>query len=130
MPIRSRRPTRAERPPAHHTLIYDGGCEFCTVAAKRIERLARVEIEILPFSEVEGSGMLASLSAAELESSVHFVIPAGLEYHDGEAAARAFRLTHRGWVVAPLNLPGLRLLRDVAYRIVAANRGFFLRFVR
>jgi len=114
MPIRSRPPTRAERPPARHTLIYDGACGFCTAAAKMIERQSRVQIDLLPFSEVEGSGMLASLTASQVESGAHLVTPEGVGYHDGEAA-RALRLTKLGWIGAPLNLPGFSLLRDVGY---------------
>ena len=130
MPIRSRPPTQAERPLARHTLIYDGACGFCTAAAKMIERQSRVEIDLLPFSEVEGSGMLTSLTAAEIESGAHFVTPEGIEYHDGEAAVRAFRLTKLGWIGAPLNLPGFSLLRDLGYVLVARNRRLLERFVR
>ncbi len=95
-----------------------------------IQRRARVEIRLLPFSQVAGSGYLTGLSQREVESGVHLVTPDGVEYHDGEAAMRALRLIRAGWLFAPLDLPGLRLLRDLAYRVVAANRGRIWRLVR
>ena len=79
-------------------------------------------LELLPFSSVPDSGVLAGLSDDDLRASAHPVLPDGREFHGGESITRALRLMPGGGLAGVLDLPGLSLLRDGGYRLVEMNR--------
>ena len=77
----------------------------------------------VPFSEVPRETWLTSLSEAEIVRQAHLITPAGVEYHGGAAMTAALRPTSFKAVGWALDLPGLRLARDVGYAFVARSRG-------
>lgn len=121
--------TRATVAPGSHVLIYDGGCPFCTAAAYWLQRHAREPVRLLRFDEVEDASLLTGLTLAEIEAAAHLVTPEGSEYHGGEAVTRALRLLRYGAPAALLDLPGLSLLRDGGYALVARLRPVLSRFI-
>jgi predicted DCC family thiol-disulfide oxidoreductase YuxK len=126
MPLK---PTRALQPPATHVLIYDAGCRFCTATAHWFQRHARKPVRLLAFEEIEGTDLLRRLERTEIESMVHFVTPAGIEYHGGEAMTRSLRLVRFGGLAGVLDLSGLRFLRDGGYALVTRLRPLLSRFI-
>jgi predicted DCC family thiol-disulfide oxidoreductase YuxK len=123
------KPTLAETPPPRDTLIYDGGCPFCTETSRQIQKRSRRPIDILPFDHVAGTGLLASLSPAEVETSVHFVTTRGIEFHGGEAAVQALGLVPGGFVLKVFELPGLNYVREAGYEIIAQMRPVLSKFI-
>lgn len=92
--------------------------------------MAKTPVTAIPFDELPGSGLLESLTPAEVRRSVHLVTPEGVEYHAGEAMRRAARLTPLAPIAAVLGLPPLWLLHELAYGVVATLRrplGLFAR---
>lgn len=129
--VRDLPPTRSARPPGRYVLVYDDGCAFCTAAARWVERKARLPLELMALSAVESaSGLLGSLTAEQLAASAHFITSAGREYHGGEAITRALRLWRWGWLVRPLDWPGVTVLRALGYQLTARNRGLIGRVLR
>ena len=128
--MRYRAPTQAARPPGHYVFVYDGDCGFCTRMARSVAARARPEIQLLPFAEVPPGELLAALSPDQLRASSHLVTPAGREFHGGQSVTRVLRLLPAGWLVAPLDLPGLSLLRELGYALVARNRPLLSKIYR
>ena len=110
-------------------LVYDGDCPFCTATALWLKRHARAPLRLIAFDDVDTSKLLTELSKAEIEASAHFVTPEGIEYHGGEAVTRSLRLVRFGWPAGVLDLPGLTLVRDAAYALVARMRPLLLRWI-
>lgn len=122
-------PTRSSRPPETPVLIYDGNCPFCTAMARWIERRSRTPLQLLEFSEVEGTGLLTRLTEDEVESAAHFVTTRGIEYHGGQAVTRALRLVRFGGLAAVLDAPVFSLLRDGGYWVVEKSRPLLSKFI-
>ena len=126
MPLK---PTRASTRPDTHVLVYDGDCPFCTATATWLRSHARVPVRLLTFDDLDGTGLLTRLTDEELESTAHFITPAGIEYHGGEAVTRGLRLARFGRLAGILDAPGLRLLRDAGYALVARLRPLLSRWI-
>jgi predicted DCC family thiol-disulfide oxidoreductase YuxK len=121
-------PTNASVAPGRYVLVFDDDCSFCRFAAPCLRKFSRVSIELLPLTQIEGLGILESLSNAELRASAHLVAPDGQEFHGGESVTRALRLAPGGALIAFLDLPGVNRLRATAYRYVVAHRQMLARF--
>ena len=117
--MRYHRPTRAARPPGCYVFVFDGDCGFCTRTARA---LARREIRLIPFAEVPAGEILGALTPEQIRASSHCITPDGREYHGGESVTRLLRLLPGGRLLVPFDLPGLSLLRELAYAVVARNR--------
>jgi predicted DCC family thiol-disulfide oxidoreductase YuxK len=109
-------------------LVYDDDCGFCTWSAYRVADHAD-DVELLGFSE---------LSAADRErlppgweGCAHLLV-GGRRYSCGDAMVRAYERTDlplAGAVPYLRRVPGFGLVREAAYRVVAANRDWFGRHV-
>lgn len=114
--------TRSQTPPGRYLLVYDDGCGFCLASARWLLRRSQSALEIVPCSEARARGVLLDLQERELWSSAHLVTPDGVEHHGGSAVTRALRLARGGWIVRPLDLPGIVVARELGYALVARNR--------
>lgn len=103
--------------------MYDGDCRFCTRAAAWAVAHARGPMLALPFEEVPRAAWLTSLSEEDLLRQAHFVTPAGIEYHGGQAATAALRHTRYAPLGQALDAPVVRLARDAGYALVVRSRG-------
>ena len=116
--------TERTAPPGRWVVLYDGLCKFCTAQANNLLRVApKGTIELLSFQD---SGVLDAFPGVTYDAcmrSMHLVAPDGRVYEGAEAIMQA--VARRG-VLLPLArlyyLPGLRLLADSIYALVAANR--------
>ena len=120
--MRYHRPTRAARPPGCYVFVFDGDCGFCTRTAHALAARARREIRLIPFAEVPAGEILGALTPEQIRASSHCITPDGREYHGGESVTRLLRLLPGGRLLAPVDLPGPSLLRELAYAVVARNR--------
>ena len=120
--MRYHRPTRAARSPGCYVFVYDGDCGFCTRTARALAARARRKIRLVPFAEVPADEILGALTPEQIRASSHCITPDGREYHGGESVTRLLRLLPGGRLLAPFDLPGLSLLRELGYAVVARNR--------
>jgi predicted DCC family thiol-disulfide oxidoreductase YuxK/protein-S-isoprenylcysteine O-methyltransferase Ste14 len=116
----------AERttPPGIAVVLYDGHCRFCTPASRRLLRLARPgAVQAVDFQEPGALDRFPGVSFAACMECMHLVTATGRVHAGFEAAVQAVA-TRRpwGWIAWLYYLPGLRLLCDLAYRLVAAYR--------
>ena len=110
-------------------MVYDDACRFCRLSAEFVRRKTSVPVRLVPFSELDGWGVLTSLDLGQVERSAHYVTPEGIEYHGGESITRSLRLIPFGAAVAWLDLWGLALIRELVYALVAGNRSLVSRLL-
>jgi len=108
-------------------LIYDGDCAFCRRWVARLKRRTGRRVIFRPFQQ---RGLLAQLGVRRREAR-H---AAQLLEPDGErltGAAAILRTVEHGPGRHPLartlGLPGLRLVSEASYRVIADHRAFFSR---
>jgi predicted DCC family thiol-disulfide oxidoreductase YuxK len=103
------------------TLLFDGDCGFCTTTANVAARIAPLA-DVVPYQRAD----LVSLGVAEdaVAKAVQWVAVDGRVFAGAAAIARLLRSAGRGWRLIGLLLsaPGLRLLAELGYRVVSANR--------
>jgi predicted DCC family thiol-disulfide oxidoreductase YuxK len=114
--------TRSRVAPGRALLVYDDDCGLCSRVARFIARGATEELQLVGFSELPLDGVLEELSESELWGSAHFVSAAGVEYHGGESMTQAARLLPGGQMLAQIDRPVLRALREIGYRLVVWQR--------
>lgn len=113
------------------TLIYDGDCGFCTRCARWAEQHARVAIEPSRTGSYEQYGLTATDVAARVYVIDQDRQPATTTRHTppplggGRAVARVLQRCNHFWLRTLgyfIDLPGLRLITELGYRVVARNR--------
>jgi predicted DCC family thiol-disulfide oxidoreductase YuxK len=110
--------TESETPPV---LLYDGGCGFCTSAARVAARISR-RVQVLPWqrADLDRLGVRAEDAAAALQWV------GGNGRVDSGAAAAARLLVSAGGLWALLGrvllLPGIATVAEIVYRLISANR--------
>ena len=119
--VLGRRPSRSRIAPGRHLLVYDDHCGLCLLIALGIQ-LRAADLALVGFSELAHEGVLESLDQDALVASAHYVTPAGVEYHGGEAVTRVLRLVPGGRAAACLDWPVLRGLREIGYRVIIWQR--------
>jgi protein-S-isoprenylcysteine O-methyltransferase Ste14/predicted DCC family thiol-disulfide oxidoreductase YuxK len=119
-------PAAAERttPPGRNAMLYDGLCKFCTAGAKQLLAWAPAgSVELVNFQE---PGVLARFPGVTHEAcmrQMYLVTTDGRVYGGAEAAVRLVAMRPVvGWLAYLYYLPGVRLLTDTGYALVAANR--------
>jgi protein-S-isoprenylcysteine O-methyltransferase Ste14/predicted DCC family thiol-disulfide oxidoreductase YuxK len=119
-------PVAAERtrPPGRYLVLYDGRCRFCTAGVRRLLALAPAgALEAVDFQQPGVLDQLPGVSHAACLRRMHLVTPAGHVYGGFEAAVQALALRPvLGWLARAYYLPGVRLVLDLLYALVAANR--------
>jgi predicted DCC family thiol-disulfide oxidoreductase YuxK len=119
-------PLAAERttPPGQYVVLYDGRCQLCTAQVQNLLALARPgAVQGVDFQEPANLGRFPGVTHAACMRAMHLVTPDGRVYSGFEAAVRAVATRP---VLGPLAyayyLPGVRLVCDVAYQLIAAHR--------
>lgn len=102
-------------------LVFDGDCAFCTrsaLAAKRRLRLNHVE----PWQSLDLQSL--GLTEEQCARAVQWVEPDGSVMSGEHAVIGALRGAGGAWSVAgrAMDLPGLRQVTGMTYRLVARNR--------
>lgn len=107
------------RPPG--TLVFDGDCGFCTRSADWVATRSDAAVEPWQRLDLAAHG----LTEDEVRTAAYWLDPDGGEPLRGaRAVAAALRACGRPWrgVGVLLDLPPLRPLSALGYRVVAANR--------
>jgi predicted DCC family thiol-disulfide oxidoreductase YuxK len=111
-------------PPGERIVLYDGNCVFCRGQLKNLVRLARPgAIEPTDFQQPGALDRFPGVTHAACMQAMQLVTPDGRVYSAFEAAVRAVA-TRRpiGLIAYFYYVPGLRILFDAAYAIIAAQR--------
>jgi predicted DCC family thiol-disulfide oxidoreductase YuxK len=111
-------------------LIFDGDCGFCRRWIERWRGITGDRIDYAPYQEAAAN--FPEISEAEFRASVQLVLPNGKSYSGAEAVFRSLweARSHRWLLWGYRNIPGVRMLSEAAYRLVAQNRPFFSRLSR
>lgn len=116
--------------PSEHRwlVVYDGDCGFCRATVNRaLARDREGRVVARPF-QARGVLRETGISRAEAERAVFLVAPDGRRWSGAAAVARILRLLPgRAWAGRILELPGIRLLADRAYRWIAGHRSLVSR---
>lgn len=107
-----------------HVVLYDGHCKFCSAGARKLLRLARPgAIELRNFQQPGVLDAIPQLTHEQCMKQMYLVTPDGRTYGGFEAAVQAVATRPLLGKAAYLYyVPGLRLLLDALYRLIAANR--------
>lgn len=111
---------------AGETLVYDGDCGFCTQTALWVARRAGPNVEVVPWQSLAaGPGGLASYSLSERDvTEAAWWLVGDNQLRGARAVAAALRACGGFWKVLGrlIDLPPVRPLAALGYRIVARNR--------
>ena len=114
-------PDAAVSDPGLPLLVFDGDCGFCTSSARFGRRRLRLEhVEPWQFLDLEAVG----LTEAQCRQAVQWVAADGSILAAERAVIAALRHAGGAWKVlgAVMDLPGIRQLAGVLYRLVAKHR--------
>jgi len=117
--------SKVRKPPARPTLLWDGDCGFCRRSAKLLQRQTGDAVAYEPYqTQLE---RFPEIGEDALAYAVHFVETDGTVHHSAEAVFRALSYApgHEKWIRSYQKLLPFAGLSELAYRIVAGNRGFF-----
>jgi protein-S-isoprenylcysteine O-methyltransferase Ste14/predicted DCC family thiol-disulfide oxidoreductase YuxK len=119
-------PVAAERttPPGRFLVLYDGHCKFCTAGAKKLAGMGRPGVlHLVSFQEPGVLDPLPGVTHEACMRQMYLVTPDGRVYGGFEAAVQAVATRPLlGRLAYVYYLPGIRLLLDLAYAVIAANR--------
>lgn len=115
-------------PPPRPLVIYDGQCEFCRYWIAQGQKLTRDELDYAPFQE--SADRFSDVPREAFERSVRLIEPDGAVYGGALAVFRALaRLPAWRWPFwLYRHVPGVALLSEWAYRLVARHRTALGRF--
>jgi protein-S-isoprenylcysteine O-methyltransferase Ste14/predicted DCC family thiol-disulfide oxidoreductase YuxK len=116
--------TERTRPPGRNVVLYDGFCKFCTAGAKQLAALARPgAVELVSFQDPGVLDRFPGISHDACMQQMYLVTADGRTFGGFEAAVRAVATRPViGWIAYGYYLPGVRLLFDLIYALIAANR--------
>ena len=103
-------------------LVFDGDCAFCTRSAGFITSRIKPSTEVHSWQSLELEPL--GLTAEQCSTAVQWVSDAG-ETRSGAAAITAMlKEAGAGWAALGVfgDLPGVRSLAAVTYRLIASNR--------
>jgi len=118
-------PLAAERttPPGRYVVLYDGHCRFCAAGSGRLLRLARAgAVERVDFQQPGALDRFPGVTYDACMAQMYLVAPDGRVYGGFEAAVRAVATRPLGKLALLYYVPGVRLLCDLFYRLLAAYR--------
>ncbi len=114
-----------------HWLLWDGDCGFCRRTAAWVkQRDKRGRFRAIAYQDAPAPPMTPALYAA-CAQAVHVVRQDGRILRGGRAALFVIAQFGGGWTLAArlLRLPPFVWAVEAAYRVVAAHRDFFARFL-
>jgi len=111
-------------PPPKPLLIWDGDCHFCRLWIERWQVITRGEVDYATYQEL--TDRFPEIPKGQFQKSVVFVDKDGEVFFAAEAVYRSLRYrSSRKWLSWSYDrVPAFAALSEIAYKIVARNRGF------
>ena len=115
---------RVSNPPPKPLLIWDGDCHFCRLWIERWQVITRGEVDYATYQEM--ADRFPEIPREQFQKSVVFVDKDGEVFFAAEAVYRSLRYrSSRKWLLWSYDrVPGFAAFSEIAYKIVARNRGF------
>ena len=115
---------RVSNPPPKPLLIWDGDCHFCRLWIERWQVITRGEVDYATYQEL--ADRFPEIAKGQFQKSVVFVDKDGEVFFAAEAVYRSLRYrSSRKWLSWSYDrVPAFAALSEIAYKIVARNRGF------
>ncbi len=107
--------------PGRPLLVFDGDCAFCTTSARAWQRWLHLDhVEPWQFIELEPLGV----TEQQCLKAVQWIDQAGAVFAAERAVIAALRHAGGAWglIGRVMNLPGIRHLAGLVYRVVAKYR--------
>ena len=104
-------------------LLFDGGCPFCAIEARwmqRRDRHGQLAFEDISKPDFDAAGY--GLTRTQVMGVMHGIYPDGRIITKVEVFRQAYRLIGLGWLLAPTGWPGLRTLSNWCYELFARYR--------
>jgi len=110
--------------PPKPLLIWDGDCHFCRLWIERWQVITRGEVDYATYQEM--ADRFPEIPKEQFQKSVVFVDEDGEVFFAAEAVYRSLRYrSSRKWLSWSYDrVPGFAAFSEIAYKIVARNRGF------
>ncbi len=104
------------------TLLYDGDCGFCTWVADKAKRWIRPRADVVAYQFADLDSL--DLTAAQCADELQWVGADGSHRAAGRAVSGALLAAPQPWPIlgAAMDLPGISLLIQRVYSVVARNR--------
>jgi len=111
-------------PPPKPLLIWDGECHFCRLWIERWQVITRGEVDYATYQEM--ADRFPEIPREQFQKSVVFIDKDGEVFVAAEAVYRSLRCrSSRKWLSWNYDrVPAFAALSEIAYKIVARNRGF------
>ena len=115
---------RVSNPPPKPLLIWDGECHFCRLWIERWQVITLGEVDYVTYQEM--ADRFPEIPREQFQKSVVFVDKDGEVFFAAEAVYRSLRYrSSRKWLSWSYDrVPAFAALSEIAYKIVARNRGF------
>lgn len=101
-------------------VYYDDQCPICTAEMRKLQRLQRGRLELVPISTLPPNPVRPDNSA--LLAELHFETSDGRWLKGVDANVAAWQHTPYGWLWRPLRWPVLRQCAEFGYRLWLAWR--------
>ncbi len=103
-------------------LIFDGDCGFCTWIVDKIRRWIRPRVDIVAWQLTDLDEL--ELTVQQCSQAVQFIDVGGSHSSGARVFAAMLRVSPVPWpaVGMVIDLPGISLVADRAYKLIAANR--------
>ena len=106
------------------TLFYDGFCPLCVKEMETLRRHDKDERIALIDIQTDAIHDYPSIDVKEASRILHAIDQQGNLVLGLDATHQAWKLVGKGWLYAPLRLPGVRVIADWLYLRFANNRYF------
>jgi predicted DCC family thiol-disulfide oxidoreductase YuxK len=104
-------------------LLYDGGCPFCRLEARWLQRWNRHgRLAFEDITAPEFNPARYGVTREDVMGVMHGVFPDGTIVRKVEAFRQAYRAVGLGWLLAPTGWPVLRWICDGLYALFARYR--------
>ncbi len=111
-------------------LLYDGQCALCRRSTEWLKRRDTKGLIVAEdISDPAFDPARYGLTAEQVRSVMHMVLPDGRVLRAMEAVRAAYGAVGMGWLVAPTGWPGIRWLADASYGFLAWHRLTFNRML-
>ncbi|MFC5700479.1 thiol-disulfide oxidoreductase DCC family protein [Cohnella faecalis] len=111
------------------TLVYDGECNLCLAAVDKIKSMkVRANVTFVPLQALVNGKLqpwpgIADVPLDELAGQMHVTDESGRRHSGSDGVLLLLRhVPSLAWLGVLGNIPGLRGISRLAYRIVARNR--------
>ena len=110
-------------PPPKPLMLFDGDCHFCRRWIERWREMTRGRVDYA--SSQEAGDKFSEIAPAEFQKAVQFIESDGRVFSGAEAVFRSLGYARGGtWLAWSYNrIPGFAPFTEVAYSLVARNRG-------